>query len=367
MSVLLVSIVGDFHSSIFPLYNELKEKIHHHIVVDDDAFNERIKHKQIVKSLQNFNEKHTLDIKTEAFTIDEDSLQSIEKLIERITELSPDLEDVYINITDGLANIGIALAARLLPKGVKFLSYDMHENSYNVTTQKGIETFTVQKSLSIEDHLLLKGLKITNKQDKEFAHTYRSELMELFGNYPKEMELLNKDITNKTDIHKEQYKRALQLVRSMGFDTFQNAPKITGGLFEYYVYLLVKDLGFDDIEIGVVTEQPFYDKDITIKNEFDILLMKDNHLHMIECKFRKLRSQDRQKLVYKYISLIDLVDDDSKMIILTNETTYRHDLFDETNKGLSDYRRAFLNRIYLRGSVIKNRALFLDEVRTLFL
>lgn len=365
--MILVSIVGDFHSSIFPLYNELKENLHYHIVVDDDAFSKRRKHRQIIDSLQRFNEKHALRIPTEAFIIDEDSLQSIEKLIQHIEALNPAYEDVYINITDGLANIGIALAAKLLPKGVKFLSYDMYENSYNITTQDGIETFAVQKSITIEDHLLLKGLEVVRKQEKEFAHRYRSEILELFGNYAKEMELLNKDITNQTDIHKEQYKRALQLVRKMGFDTFNDAPKITGGLFEYYVYLLIKDLGFDDIEIGVVAKQPFYSRDIAIKNEFDILLMKENHLHMIECKFRKLRSQDRQKLVYKYISLIDLIDDDGKMMILTNETTYRHDLFDETNKGLSDHRRAFLGRVYLRGSIIKNRELFLDEVRTLFL
>ncbi len=364
--MLLVSIVGDFHSSIFPLYNELKEKIHHHIVVDDDAFNERRKHKQIVKSLQNFNEKYNLDITTETFTIDEDSLPSIEKLIKRIEELSPNLKDVYINITDGLANIGMALAGKLLPKGVKFLSYDMYENSYNVTTQENIKTFHVQKSLSIEDHFLLKGMKI-QKQNKEFAHRYQPQILELFNTYADEMKWLNKDITNKTDRHKDQYQKALQLVQNMGLDIKKDAPMITGGLFEYYVYLLIKDLNFDDIEIGVVAEQPFYDKEITIKNEFDILLMKNNHLHIIECKFRDLHTQDRNKLVYKYISLIDLIDDDSKMMIVTNEETYRQNIFDENNKGLSDYRRGFLNRVYLRGSIIKSKELFLNEVQTLFL
>lgn len=369
--MLLVSIVGDFHSSIFPLYNELKEEIRHHIVVDDDAFNERRKHKQIVKSLQNFNEKYNLDITTEAFTIDEDSLPSIEKLIKRIEELSPNLEDVYINITDGLANIGIALAARLLPKGVKFLSYDMYENSYNVTTQEDIKTFHLQKSLSIEDHFLLKGFKIQkqNKEGKEFAHKHQPQILELFNTYENEMEPLKKDISKNTPINIHEYPRALQLVKNMGFDIEKDIPKITGGLFEYYVYLLIKDLGFDDIEIGVKIEQPFYDKDIKIENEFDILLMKNNHLHIIECKFKELKHQDRQNIVYKYISLIDLVDDDSKMMIVTNEETYRQDIFDEMNKmnGISDHRRAFLNRIYLRGSVIKNRELFLDEIRTLFL
>ena len=361
--MLLVSIVGDFHSSIFPLYNEFKDKIQHHLVVDDDAFSERRKHRKIVASLKKFNAKHNLKFITQEFKIDEDSLQSIEELTSYIQKLEQDPKKIYINITDGLANIGIALAARLLPKGVKFLSYDMYENSYNITTQESIENHKIKESLSIEDHFLLKGLQITQKGDKEFAHKYRRQILELFNNYAKEMELLNKDITHQNTQHKAEYPRALQLVKSMGFDIQRDAPLITGGLFEYYVYLLIKDMGFDDIEIGVKVKQPLNDA-VGVENEFDILLMKNNHLHMIECKFRKMKKRD---IVYKYASLINLIDDDSVMMILTNDNVYSHDIYDAGRIELSDYRRAFLNRIALRGSVIKNRQLFLDEIETLFL
>lgn len=361
--MLLVSIAGDFHSSIFPLYNDFKDKIHYHLVVDDDAFNKKRKLRKIVDSLKEFNTKHNLKFITQEFKIDEDSLQSIKKLTSYIQKLEPDPSKIYINATDGLANIGIALAARLLPKGVKFISYDMHENSYNITTQNNIKTCKIKGSLSIEDHFLLKGLSITQKGNKEFAHKYQKQILELFNNHANEMELLNKDITNQNTHHKTEYPRALQLVKSMGLDEQRDIPLITGGLFEYYIYLLIKDMGFDDIEIGIKIKQPL-NNIIGVENEFDILLMKNNHLHMIECKFRKMKKRD---IVYKYASLINLIDDDSMMMILTNDDVYNHDIYDTKRVELSDYRRAFLNRIAIRGSAIKNQQLFLDEIVTLFL
>jgi len=361
--VLLVSIVGDFHSSIFPIYNEFKDKIDYHLVVDDDALNERRKHRKIVTSLKKFNAKYNFKFITQEFKIDEDSLKSIEKLIDYIDNLESDPQKIYINITDGLANIGIALAAKLLPKGVKFISYDMYENSYNITTHESIKNYKIKESLSIEDHFLLKGLEVTQKGNKEFANKYRREILELFNNYSEEMELLNKDITHRSSKNRAQYPRALQLVKRMGFDIFRDAPLITGGLFEYYVYLLIKDMGFDDIEMGVQVRQPLSDA-VGVENEFDILLMKENHLHMIECKFRKMKKRD---IVYKYASLINLIDDDSMMMIVTNDDVYTHDIYDAKRIELSDYRRAFLNRIALRGSVIKNKQLFFDEIQTLFL
>ncbi len=221
----------------------------------------------------------------------------------------------------------------------------------------------MKNSLSIEDHFLLKGLEIIQKNDKSFAQKYRLQILELFNTYADELEFLKKDITHQTHIHKDKYPRALQLIKNMGFDRVKDAAKITGGLFEYYVYLLIKDMGFDDIEIGVKIRQPITNS-IGVENEFDILLMQENHLHMIECKFRKM---NKQEIVYKYASLINLIDDDSRMMILTNDSTYRHNIYDANNKTLSDYRRAFLNRIALRGSVIKHKQQFLEEVSTFFL
>lgn len=362
--MLLISIVGDFHSSIFPLYNELKNKTSHHIVVDDDAFSERKKHIQIIDSLTKFNQKNNLTITTEAFTIDEDSQSSIEKLVQRIEEIESDLSNVYINITDGLANIGLLLSMKLLNKGVKFLSYDMYENSYNITTKDGMHNVLLQSSLTIKQHFELKGFTVESSQDKLFAHKYKKEILELFNNYSGELELLNKDISKQHLINSDQYSKAYQLVKTMDLDIIKDAKIITGGLFECYVYLQLQDLAFDDIEIGFIVKQAI-NKEINIVNEFDILLMKDNHLHMIECKFRK--HSNKSELIYKYASLIHIIDDDSKIMILTNESPYQQNIYNKEDNKLTPHRRGYLHNIALRGSIINAEDDFLDEVKNLFL
>jgi hypothetical protein len=362
--MLLVSIIGDFHSSIFPLYNEFKEEITHHIVVDDDAFRERKKHTQIIHSLEQFNKTKNLTITTEAFIIDEDSQKSINSLLKRIYTIEPEAQNIYVNITDGLANIGLLLAMQLLPKGAKFLSYDMYANSYNLTTQKNMQHISLQSSLSIVDHFQLKGFEVEVSQDKNFAQKYKREILELFNSYSHELEQLNKDISKQKLLQKEHYPRAYQLIKLMQLDTLKDAKIITGGLFEAYVYLLLKDLPFDDIEIGFVIKHAI-NKKINIVNEFDILLMKNNHLHMIECKFRK--NSNKNELIYKYASLLHIIDDDSKIMILTNESPYKQNIYDDKENRLAPHRRGYLHNIALRGSIIQNREEFLDEVQTLFL
>ena len=362
--MILVSILGDFHSSIFPLYYELKEKISRHIVVYDDSFSEIKKYKTTIDSLSRFNKKHSLDIVTEEFKLDEDSLQSIEGLIRRIKELDNTLNNVYINTTDGLANISIVLASKLLDKGVSLLAYDMYENSYNLTTKDSMKNITIKSSMGIEDHLLLKGLVVESQEDVSFAHRYQAQILDLFNTYSDELEYLKKDIFHQTTKNKNKYPRALQLVNHMGLDIIRDAKVITGGLFEYYVYLMVKDLGFDDIKVGMKVHKKL-NNEITVENEFDILLMKDNHLHMIECKFTK--NINLQELVYKYAALINLIDDDGRIMILTNKHDYNSNLYDKTKIGLNNHRRAFLNKIALRGSILRNKKLFLDDVEAIFL
>jgi len=361
--MLLVSILGDFHSSIFPLFYEFKESIHTHLVVHDDSFKERMSAKKTIKSLNKFSQTHHLAIKTQEFIIDEDSFESILTLIKKIKSLEPQLKDVYINTTDGLSNIGVILGSQLLNAGAKILSYDMYENSYNVTTNNSITTKTITSKMSIKEHFALKGLKVTAFEEKDFAHKKASYIKELFEKYYEQFVFLKKDITQNTRVHADKYPQALQLIKIMKLDSIKQQKVITGGLFEFYVYLLVKDLGFDDIEIGVIVEDKFTNANV-IRNEFDILMMKDNHLHMIECKFTK--RIDLPLLVFKYSTLINLIDDDGKMMILTDNSVYSHDLYDKTQLGLEYYRRALINKILIRGSVMKHKQEFLSDVNSYF-
>ena len=146
-------------------------------------------------------------------------------------------------------------------------------------------------------------------------------------------------------------------------DIKRNQGFITGGLFEYYIYLKLMDLNFDDIEVGVSVKK--YIDDINfIPNEFDILIMKENHLHMIECKFTKNIKLDG--LVYKYMGLKSLLDDDGKMCIVTNH----HDPKKlETNKNpmqFQPHKRALENKILLKGNPLENIDRFVEDVKSYF-
>jgi hypothetical protein len=361
--VVLISIIGDFHSSVFPIFYEFKELVSKHIVVHDDAFNEKFKNRETINTLNNFTKKYNLPIQTEEYNLDEDSFASIMSLVDYIKSTVNNLENLYINTTDGLANIGLLLASNLLKDGVKLISYDMYENSYNLTSNASIQTKKLDKKMSIKDHFFLKSLEVVAYEDKEFAHQYAHHIKELFQNYYDQFIFLKQDVSRNSFINNNKYPQAMQLINLMGLDIHIQKKEITGGLFELYTYLLIKDLGFDDIEIGVVIEDKF-SQNTAIKNEFDLLLMKDNHLHMIECKFQKVT--DMQALVYKYSSLINLIDDDGRMIILTDRQPYSHNLYDHTTMGLENYRRALANKILIRGSIFKNREKFIDDVKTHF-
>lgn len=359
--MILISILGDFHSSIFPLFYEFKASISKHIVVYDDAFGEMKESKKILNSLEEFSKKYNLPIQTQGYQLQEDSFESISKLITFIEDQAKN-EELYVNATDGLSNISVLLGARLLTKDIKLLAYDMHANTYNITTQESIEKRAIKSQMSIQDHFLLKGINVTKVEDKTFAHQNAAHIKTLFSNYLDEYKGLKRDLTRGV-LKEEKYPRAMQLIKLMKLDLKTQQKDITGGLFEWYVYLLVKDLGFDDIEVGAVVEQEFTNQTV-IRNEFDILLMKDNHLHMIECKFSF--NVDITELAYKYATLLNFIDDDSRMIILTENYDYKPDLYNSQKQGLESYRRAYVNRIIVRNSISKHKEQFIDDVKSYF-
>jgi len=135
---------------------------------------------------------------------------------------------------------------------------------------------------------------------------------------------------------------------------------ITGGLFEYYIFLKIKDLNHDDIEIGVSVKQ-YYNEINFIPNEFDILIMRDNHLHMIECKFTKNVSLDA--LVYKYMALQNLLDDDSKIIMLTGHDKFKPNLKTPNSLENLPHKRAKISRMLLLGNPMQQIDEFIKEVQ----
>ena len=103
---------------------------------------------------------------------------------------------------------------------------------------------------------------------------------------------------------------------------------------------------------------------IYLENEYDILIMKNNHLHMIECKYLKIL--ETANLLYKLDSVRDSLDEDANIMIVTNFDTY-NEMSETPNELLNqNYKRAFAKRVHLRGSPTDNAAKFIREVDTIF-
>jgi hypothetical protein len=150
-------------------------------------------------------------------------------------------------------------------------------------------------------------------------------------------------------------------------DKYHDDFFVQGAIFEEYVYHLIKDLHFDDVSLGTqVCYLP--EEDGSFKNEIDILLMKENHMHIIECKFRRF-IQDAEKFIYKYDSVIDMLDADGKsMLLIVGGDNIGYDFKGKKqimfNGGAK--RRAKHNDIYIYHEKTLDEERFISEVKRFF-
>lgn len=309
--MILVSILGDFHSSILPITYEFKEKISKHIIVYDDANGDVKQAKRILKGQKEFlatlskESKDRYDIET--IQIDEDSYESMLSCLERIKQVSTKYSDIYLNATDGLSSVAIILSSKLLYLGAKVIAYDRYDNTYNLHILQGMTKHPIVHNMDIKSHLILKGYKILNRTNPQIVNSRKSVILEL-----------TKDLINYKEFAQTVQRQPFNKVK--GYDNYKNLLKsigikeqhfIQGTVFEEYIYHLIKDnFDFDDVWVGTKVE--FEDE---VENEFDILMIKDNHLHTIECKL--VNGLNGEHFVYKTELIMDYLDDDGRAMILS--------------------------------------------------
>lgn len=336
----LVSIVGDFYSNVLPLFYHFKDDIKNHIIIYDDYKQDTLQAEKIILGTKKFIKKYNLPITTYTKRIDEDNYSKLELLSEYILSFQSKNESVVVNITDGLVAIAFTLINKLEQKGVKFLSYDRFDNTYTALHPKSMTCPLNVTTMSIDDHFLLKNITIKDKGSLKTAHKNEKDIKELFEIYNEKRELFKQ-------------KNPFVAKTQLGF------------LYEFYIYNLVKKLNYDDIAVGVKVEDN-YNGD-AFENEFDILIMKENHLHMIECKARDDFEQNRvSNFIYKLDSVRTTVDEDANMLFLTQDPVYDPFLDSITNHTTSPYHRAKARRIFLRGSPIGRVERFLRDVNDIF-
>lgn len=360
--MILISLLGKYDSSIFPILFEFKAQIKIHIIIHDDSRYETKKVKKIIDSQEKFKDFFSLDYKSYSIKIDEDSYVDIINCYEQICKLTNnDFSNIYFNGTGGLASSTIILSNKLLDKGSYFIAYDIFDNGYNIVSKDSMEKRKIKENKDIYTHFLLKGYELLSSGNKIEAYKRKDVVLKLC----EDLETLQNfatQIQNKNSNQINGYTNIKELL--FGIGKSDDKMFIQGTIFEEYIYWLIEDnFDFDQVMFNAKVEfAPAF------MNEFDILMIKDNHLHVIECKLRK--AVPGEQYVYKLDSVIDYLDDDGKgMIVVIGGENHQF-----TNSGNSKVSftngtisRANNANIKIHHSKTFNKQKFLDDIKKHFL
>lgn len=358
--MLLVSILGDFHSSIIPVFYEMKEDIKKHIIIYDDSKIEERNINKIIIGQKVISKKYNLDFEIITLKIDEDNHSEIIACYNHIIRQSNrEYEKIYINGTDGLVSSIVIFANKLINLGANFIAYDKFDNQYNLITKDSMCKITLKNNSNIKDHLIQKGYKLEQYPNENELNFRKKSIYKICNDLKRVQEFANvlqqrkiDDIEGFTNI-KNELKKIDKL----------NVSFVQGTIFEEYIYWLIKDnLDFDDVMVGVKVQI-----NENLYNEFDILMIKDNHLHTIECKLRK--KVDGENLVYKLDSLLTHLDDDGKGMLLVvggsnKNTTFFGNIKTQFSKGTKA--RAGESQIKIYQEKYFEKDIFLKSVEDFF-
>ena len=362
--MVLVSIVGDFDSSILPIIYEYKKKLSKHILLYDDFNRDVSRAKNIKRGIKKFKKSYGYSFETLEYRVDEDSLEALKECASFLLTQAPSPQKLFINTTDGFSTLTTILNQALFAKGVNFIAYDRYDNEYNLLNKNKLQKFSIQKSMKIEEHFILKGYGVQRSDVAEFAKKYKKEIKKLFEVQTREYDTFIKyPNTNKSikELPKE-YNAVKKLFVSMGLAEFKiKDPIVTGTLFEAYVFNLLEKLEYDDIAVGLKIYRNY--KNSKIENEFDILIMKNNHLHMLECKYKN--QLKLEELIYKYIALSEVIDDDAQMILVSKKEPAYSSKIDMDIEGGKIYKRGILSNIKVLGAVAQKPQKFQFQVKNI--
>lgn len=360
--MILISLLGTHDSSIFPILFEFKDKIVKHIIIHDDSKYEKNMIKKVMEAEVKFKSFYSIKYQTYSIQIDEDSYDSIISCFKKIEIYSnSDFQNIYFNATDGLVSSTIILSDKLLDKGARFIAYDIFDNGYNLVSKNSMEKRKIINNKDIQTHFILKGHEILSKGNKLEAYRRKTTVMKIC----EELEILQ-DFATKIQNKNHEDINGFTELKDLLFkiEKLDDKMFIQGGIFEEYIYWLIEDnFDFDQVMFNIKIEFDF-----KVLNEFDVLMIKDNHVHVIECKLRK--SVPGEDYVYKLDSVIDYLDDDGKgMILVIGGDNDR--LTDSGNAkrsfSLGAKARARSADILIHHSKIFEKEKFLEDVRNHFL
>jgi len=284
----LLTVAHPNKSFLIPIIYEFLGKTKRHIIFYDESQEDEKYAKELEKSIKKLNKKYGFSVRVDMVKIDEDSKQDMQKIAK---SFEGDRSNLYLNGAGADSALFTILSAIILKNGGKVLAYDIEDNSYNLITKNGFSSKNIKHNMNIEDFLILMGDELVSEIRVNDIKKRKEYILELFNDIPRVFKIRyllksGKAVKNYKSIL--QILKALDIVDSNNLLKGQQAYTKFGQLFEEYIYWLLDRFDFDDIKIGAVVrfdKAQVDDENIEVLNEFDILVIKNNRLGFIECKF----------------------------------------------------------------------------------
>ena len=349
--------MGEDISRIIPVLYAFKDQIKHHVLLCDDEPLNYERAKTLQKGMRYFSAKHNLGWYTQIASTNEDSASQIELVAKKQFEYEG---DIWLNATDGYPAMSIVLSDLVRKEGGKVLSYDHFDNDLHIIEPDGTMTTEPLKSkIDIESYLTLLDYKILTGQTKTELQKRKRSIFELYDKvslFKKVRQSLvaeslgqkdNFDRSMSTDILNSL--EDLKIVNSKHKLIKSEQKTLQGDLFEEYVFWLCEALNPDDIMMGVKIDfddeelEPHYDRRVI--NEFDILMMHNNRIYTVECKFSK--KLEGLEIIFKYDAIIDYFGKASKAIIANISAKPKEPYIG--TKSSSNFKHSTLRRARLAG------------------
>ena len=315
--MILVSVIGNEVVHLSPLIFEFKSKITKHILVYDDAYYEQRKVNRMRHAIDYLNRTYGCNIEQFEAKIDEDSKADIDTLAGELFSYADSPRDIFLNPGDGPAHINIFLGATVLQQGGQVVVYDPMDNTYNLIYKNNMRNISIKNNMNAIDYCNMLGMEVIEFKGKKQIRYRKKEVIRLFRRYGglKKVRRALGDGDRKFDY--SEYESILHDLTKIGvIDKERNVLDrnfLYGGMFEEYVYWMIRRLDFDDVLLNAVVAIDQVG-DALVKNEFDLLMMKNNHPYIIECKHKHNLNGDN--IIYKYETVNDAFGPDAKVMIV---------------------------------------------------
>jgi hypothetical protein len=301
----LVTIISKDRGFI-PLLYHFKDKVTTHILIYDIGEEEIEIALDTKEGLEKLANLYSIDYKIKLMPLDEDSKKDFSRIFNKLEQF----DNLALNVAEADSLLVIMLSSFVMRMNGKVFSYDKFDNTFNVIYKSDCK-LEKAKSMKLIDYLTLLNYEIESKKTACDIVKYKDGVLELFKNYP--VFINQRRALQQKNLRSSYYKKLFQQAGVIKKNKI-NIQRLNGELFEEYVFWNLFQLDVDDmwLNVKVISEK---ENNEVIKNEFDILMIKNNRIYVVECKFGKLAMKP-DELIYKLDSLLSIFGESSKGIII---------------------------------------------------